>query len=122
MCANPEKFDKLSKAMESMGFRENSTGYLERFSKRLFVAIVTDEDSTTRSKLSHSKLEMVAAGRMTEVERRYAPEKEGNLGKIKPGLGELPLDHPFIMKHSDLIHYVKNYKGGLFVLVYLPKG
>jgi hypothetical protein len=32
-------------------------------------AIVTDEDSTTRSKLSHSRLEMVAAGRMTETER-----------------------------------------------------
>jgi hypothetical protein len=65
---------------------------------------------------------MVAAGRMTEAERRYAPEKEGNLGKIKPDLGELPLDHPFITKHSDPIYHVKNYKGELFVLVFLPKG
>jgi hypothetical protein len=65
---------------------------------------------------------MVAAGRMTEAERRYAPEKEGKLGKIEPDLGELPLDHLFITKHFDPIHYVKNYKGGLFVLVYLPKG
>jgi hypothetical protein len=36
-------------------------------------AIVTDEDSTTPSKLSHFKSEMVAAGRMTEAERRYVP-------------------------------------------------
>jgi hypothetical protein len=65
---------------------------------------------------------MVAVGRMTEAERQYAPEKEGNLGKIKPDKGGLPLDHPFITKHSDPIHYVKNYKGKLFVLVYLLKG
>jgi hypothetical protein len=32
-------------------------------------AIVTDKDSTTRSKLSNSKSEMVAAGRITEAGR-----------------------------------------------------
>jgi hypothetical protein len=53
---------------------------------------------------------------------RYPREKEGNLGKVKPDLGELPLDHPFITKYSDPIHYAKNYKGELFMLVYLPKG
>jgi hypothetical protein len=108
--------------MESMGSVKTVLDIWKDCPNGYVVAIVTDEDSTTRSKLSHSKLEMVAAGRMTEAERRYAPEKEGNLGKIKPDLGELPLDHPFITKHSDPIHYVKNYKGELFVLVYLPKG
>jgi hypothetical protein len=48
---------------------------------------------------------MVEAGRMTEAECQYAPEKEGNLGKIKPDKGELPLDHPFIkniLTHSAI--------------------
>jgi hypothetical protein len=108
--------------MESMGSVKTVLHIRKDCPNGYVVAIVTDEDSTTRSKLSHSKLEMVTVGRMTEAEHRYAPEKEGNLGKIKPDLGELPLDHPFITKHSDPIHYVTNYKGELFVLVYLPKG
>ncbi len=59
---------------------------------------------------------------MTEVERRYVPEKEGRLGAKKPDHGELPLDHPFITKLSDPIHYVKNYKSELYQLVNLAKG
>ena len=84
-------------------------------------AIVTDEDATTRSKLSHSMSELVAAGRMTEAERRYLPEKVGNLGGKRPGSGVLPLEHPYIIKHSDPIHYIKNYKGEIYIQVYLPK-
>jgi hypothetical protein len=84
-------------------------------------AIVTDEDATTLSKLSHSKSEMVVASRMMEAERRYTPENESNLGAKKPDHGELPLDHPFITKLSDPIHYVKNYKCELYQLVHLAK-
>jgi hypothetical protein len=82
---------------------------------------VTDEDATTRSKLSHSMSELVAAGRMTEAERRYLPEKVGNLGGKRPDSGVLPLEHPYIIKHSDPIHYIKNYKGEIYIQGYLPK-
>jgi hypothetical protein len=122
LCANPEKYDKSSKAMESMGSVKTVLDIWRDCPNAYVAAIVTDEDSTTRSKLSHCLLEMVAAGRMTEADRRYPPEKEGNLGRMKPDKGELPMDHPIIIKHSDPIHFVKNYKGELFVLVYLPKG
>ena len=107
--------------MESMGSVKIVLDIWKDCPNAYVAAIVTDKDCTTRSKLTHSKLEMVAPGRMTEAERRYLPKKEGNLGRMKPDKGELPLDHPFITKHSDLIHYVKNYKGELFVLVYLTK-
>jgi hypothetical protein len=86
--------------MESMGSVKTVLDIWKDCPNGYIVAIVTDEDSTTRSKLSHSKLEMVAAGKMTEAERRYPPEKDGNLGRIKPDLGELPLDHPFITKRN----------------------
>ena len=56
--------------------------------------MVTDEDSTTRSKLSHSRSELFAAGKITDAERQYPPKKEGNLGTKMPGHGELELDHP----------------------------
>jgi hypothetical protein len=80
--------------MESMGSVKTVLNIWKDCPNAYVAAIVTDKDSTTHSKLSHSKLEMVAAGRMTEGERQYAPEKEGNLGKIKPDKGKLPLDHP----------------------------
>jgi hypothetical protein len=108
--------------MESMGSVKTVLNIWKDCPDAYVAAIVTDEDSTTWSKLSHSKLDLVAVGRMTEADRRYLPEKVGNLGKIKPDSGELPLEHPFITKHSDPIHYVKNYKGELYMLVYLPKG
>jgi hypothetical protein len=87
----------------------------------LVAEIVTDEDSTTRSKLSYSKAELIAAGRMAEEERQYLPKKPGTLGSKKPDNGELPLDHPPIKKLSDPIHYVKNYNSELYKLVYLLK-
>jgi hypothetical protein len=65
--------------------------------------------------------ELVAAGRMTEAERRYLPEKVGNLGGKRPASGVLPLEHPYIIKHSDPIHYVKNCKNELYQQVHLPK-
>jgi hypothetical protein len=88
---------------------------------RYISAIVTDEDATTCSKLSHSMSELVAAGRMTEAERRYLPEKAGNLGGKRPDSGVLPLEHPYITKNSDPNHYVKNYKSEQYQLVHLPK-
>jgi hypothetical protein len=100
--------------MESMGSVKTVMDIWKDCPNAYVAAIVTDEDSTTSSKLSHSKSEMVAAGRMTETERRYILEKEGNLGKMKADNVELPLDHPFITKLSDPIHYVKNYKSGLY--------
>jgi hypothetical protein len=84
-------------------------------------AIVTDEDSTTRSKLSHSMAERVAAGTMMEAKRRYKPKTPGRLGSKKNDKGELPLDHPAIVKHSDVNHFTKNYKGELFLQVAMPK-
>jgi hypothetical protein len=84
-------------------------------------AIVTYEDATTCSKLSHFKSEMVAAGRITEAECQYAPEKEGNLGAKKPHHGELPLDHPCITKLSGHIHYMRNFKSEFYQLVHLAK-
>jgi hypothetical protein len=65
--------------------------------------------------------ELVAAGRMTEAERRYLPEKVGNLGGKRPDSGVLSLEHPYIIKHSGPIHYIKNCKGEIYVQVYLPK-
>jgi hypothetical protein len=41
---------------------------------------------------------------------------------MKPDSGELPLGHPVITKHSDPIHYIKNYKGELYQQAHLPKG
>jgi hypothetical protein len=35
--------------------------------------------------------------------------------------GELPLEHPEIVKLSGPIHYVKNYKGELYKQVNMPK-
>ena len=121
LCANPEKYDQSSKAMESIGavkivkkiWKECPNGYV--------AAIVTDEDSTTRAKLSHNMAERVEAGTMTEAERRYVPKVPGNLGPKKTDHGELPLDHPEIRKLSDHNHFIKNYKGDYYLLVNLAK-
>ena len=113
LCANPESYNKSSKAMESIGAVET---FLKIWNDRddAYVAqVVTDEDSTTRSKLSHLKSELVAAGRMSEAERQYPPKKPGTLGAKLPDKGELPFDHPHIVKLSGPIHYIKNYKGAL---------
>jgi hypothetical protein len=107
--------------MESMGSVKTVMNICKDYPNAYMAAIVTDEDTTTLFKLSHSKSEMAAAGRMTEAERRYDPEIEGNLGKMKPNHGILPLPHPFITKLSNPIHYVKNYKSELFQLVHLAK-
>jgi hypothetical protein len=68
LCADPDKFNKSSRAMESMGSVKTVLDIWKDCPKAYVAAILTDEDSTTGSKLSHSKLEMVAAGRMTEAE------------------------------------------------------
>jgi hypothetical protein len=82
---------------------------------------VTDEDSTTRAKLSHSMAERVATGTMTEAEQRYKPKTPGHVGSKKTDNRELPLEHPEIDKLSDPIHHVKNCKSELYNLVTLAK-
>jgi hypothetical protein len=107
--------------MESMGPVQTVMDIWNNCPDAYVAAIVTDEDATTRSKLSHSMSELVAAGRMTEAERPYLPEKVGNRGGKRPNSGVLPLEHPYIIKHSDPIHYIQNYKGEIYIQVYLPK-
>jgi hypothetical protein len=84
-------------------------------------AIVTDEDLTTRSKLSHSMAERVAAGTTTEAKRRYKPKTPGCLGSKKNDKGELSIQHPVMVKYSDINHFTKNYQGELFIQDAMPK-
>ena len=121
LCANPEKYYKSSKAMESIGAVETVLSIWKNCANGYVAAVVTDEDSTTRSKLTHSHAEMVSAGRMTEAERRYEPKIPGHQGSKKSDHGVLPLAHPVIEKLSDPIHFVKNYKGEFYKLVALAK-
>jgi hypothetical protein len=120
LCANPEKFDKSSKAMESIGSVNTILDIWKNRSNAYVAAIVTDEDSTTRSKLSHSMAECVAAGTMTEAQRRYKPKTPGRLGSKKNDKGELPIEHPVIVKYSDINHFTKNYQRELFIQVLCP--
>jgi hypothetical protein len=121
LCANPEKYDRSSKAMESLGSVETILSIWKKYPKAYVKCIVTDEDATTRSKLSHSFTELFDAGKITDAERRYEPKKPGRKGKKRPDNGVLPLDHPEIDKLSDPIHFVKNYKSELYALVALAK-
>jgi hypothetical protein len=59
LCSNPEKYDKSSKAMEALGSVQTVMNLWNNFSNLYCGAIVTDEDGTTRSKLSHSMQEML---------------------------------------------------------------
>ncbi len=63
-CANPEKLDKFSRAIESMGSVKTVLDIWKDCPNAYVAAIITDKDSTTCSKLSHSELGMVAAERM----------------------------------------------------------
>jgi hypothetical protein len=121
LCTNPKKFDKSSKAMESMGSVKTILDIWKNCSNAQVAAIVTDEDSTTRSKLSHSMAECVAAGTMIEAEPRYKPKTPRRLGLKKNYKGELPIEHPEIVKHSDVTYFTKNYKGELFLQVAMHK-
>jgi hypothetical protein len=47
LCANPGKFDKSSRAMESMGAVKTVLTIWNECSNAYVAAIVTDEDSTT---------------------------------------------------------------------------
>jgi hypothetical protein len=107
--------------MESIGAVETILTIWKDCPNAYVAHIVTDEDSTTRSKLSHSKTELMAAGRMMEAERRYPPKKPGPLGPKQPDNRELSLDHLPMEKLSNPIHYIKNYKGELYKLVDLLK-
>jgi hypothetical protein len=121
LCANPLKYDQSSRAMESIGAVETVLHIWKNEPNCYVSSIVTDEDSTTRSKLSHSMKERWQAEEITDAERRYAPTKPGTLGRLKGDHGVLPLDHPAIKKLSDPIHYIKNYKSELYNLVKMPK-
>jgi polyhydroxyalkanoate synthesis regulator phasin len=107
--------------MESIGAVQTVLEIWETCPNAYVAAIVTDEDSTTRSKLSHKMEDLVAAGKMSEEERRYVSKIPGRLGPKKDDHGELPLDHPEIEKLADPIHYVKSYKSNLYVLVSASK-
>ena len=61
LCANPEKYDRSSKAMEALGSVQTVLNLWNNFSNLYCGAIVTDEDGTTRSKLSHSMQEQLDA-------------------------------------------------------------
>ena len=122
LCANPDKYAKSSKAMEALGAVETVLDIWQNCTNAYVATIVTDEDTTTRSKLSHSMADLVAAGRLSEADRRYKPKVEGNLGSKKDDFGMLPLLHPEIEKQSDPGHYVKNYQGELYVWVHAAKG
>jgi hypothetical protein len=65
LCANPEKLDKLSRAMESMGSVKPVLYVWNECTNAYVAAIVTDKDSTTRAKVSHSMAKWVAARTMT---------------------------------------------------------
>jgi hypothetical protein len=110
-----------TKAMESMGSVKTILDIWKKCSNAYVAAIVTNEDSTPRSKLSHSMAERVAAGTMTEAERRYKQKTPGRLGSKKNDRGELPIEHPVIIKYSDINHFTKNYQGELSIQVVMPK-
>jgi hypothetical protein len=79
--------------------------------------IVTDEDSTTHSKMSHCTADLITAIRMIKAECQVKPKIKGRLENKKDDHRELPLDHPAIEKLSDPIHYMKNYKSELYNLL-----
>jgi hypothetical protein len=107
--------------MESMGSVKMILDIWKNCSNAYVAANVADEDSTTRSKLSHSMAERVAAGTMTEAKRRYKPKTPGCLGSKTNEKGELLIEHPVIVKYSDINHFTKNYQGELFIQVVMPK-
>jgi hypothetical protein len=121
VCANPDKYAKLSKAMESIGAIETEIEIWNNCDDAYVYTIVTDEDSATRSKLSHSMADLVSAGRMSEAERRYEPKEPGRLGSKKHDHGLLPLEHPIVEKLSDSGHFIKSYKSEQYVFVSAPK-
>ena len=121
LCANPEKYDRSSKAMEALGSVQTVLNLWNNFSNLYCGAIVTDEDGTTRSKLSHSMQEQLDAKLISEEDRRYPPTKEGCLGAKKSDLWVLPLEHPKMDHLSDPLHYVKSYKTELYTLAYSKK-
>jgi hypothetical protein len=121
LCANPNKYATSSKAMESIGAVETVLGIWTNCDDAYVSTIVTDEDSTSRSKLLHSIADIVNAGRMSEAERRYEPKEAGRLLSKKDDHGLLPLAHPIIEKLSDPSHFVKSYKSEQYVFVSAPK-
>jgi hypothetical protein len=115
LCANPDKYARSSKAMEATDAVATVLDIWINCSNAYVAAIVTKEDSSTRSKLSHSMADLVAAGKMAEADRRYKPKVEGRVGSKKDDHGMLPLEHPEPDKLSEPGHFVKNYNGELYV-------
>ena len=77
LCANPEKYDRSSKAMEVTGSVDEVLDIWENCPTAYHATISTDEDATTCSKLSHCMAELVTANIMMEAECQYPPTKEG---------------------------------------------
>jgi hypothetical protein len=107
--------------MESMGSVKTILDVWKHCSNAYAAAILTNEDSTTCSKLSQNMAKRVAAGTMTEADRCYKPKTLGRLGFKKNVKGELPLEHPEIVKLSHVNHFTKDDKGELFLQVAMPK-
>jgi hypothetical protein len=117
LCANPDKHARSSKAMEALGAVEIVLDIWINCSNAYVAAIVTNEDSSTRLKLSHLMADLVAAGKMAEANRRYKPKVKGRLGSKKDNNGMMPLEHPEPDKLSDPGYFVKKYNGELYVWV-----
>jgi hypothetical protein len=80
LCANPDKYAKLSKAMEALGALESVLDIWENCPNAYVATIVTGQDTTTRSKLWHLMADLLLAGKVTEADCRYKPKVEGRLG------------------------------------------
>jgi hypothetical protein len=102
LCANHDKYAKSSKAMESIGAVETVLKIWTNCDNAYVSTIVTYEDSTTRSKLLHSMVDLVNAGRMSEAERRYESKEPGRLESKKDDHGLLPLAQPIVKNCQTL--------------------
>jgi hypothetical protein len=69
LCANPESHDKSLKAMESIGAVETVLKIWNDRNDAYVAQVVTDEDSTTRSKLSHLKCIRMSQSSQTDSVR-----------------------------------------------------
>jgi hypothetical protein len=67
LCTNLSKYDKSSRAMEYIGAVQTVMTIWNDYTNAYCSTIVTDEDSTMRSKLSHSIADLLATGRIMEA-------------------------------------------------------
>jgi hypothetical protein len=80
LCANRNNYAKSSRAMESLVAVKTVLNSWDTRTNAYVSTIVTGEESTTRSKLSHPMADRVSTGRMVEAKRWYKPKIVGRLG------------------------------------------